>query len=73
MSGDVGSVMPNGAFKIIDRAKNIFKLAHGEYIAPEKIENIFIKSPWVAQVWIHGDSIQSTCVSVIVPEEPAVK
>jgi len=26
-SGDVGMVLPNGAVKIIDRAKNIFKLS----------------------------------------------
>lgn len=44
----MAELRPNGAVKIVDRAKNIFKLAQGEYIAPEQMENIFVKSEYVA-------------------------
>lgn len=50
--------LQNGTLKIVDRKKHIFKLAQGEYIAPEKIENIYMRSDAVAQVFVHGDSLQ---------------
>ncbi|XP_070802385.1 long-chain-fatty-acid--CoA ligase 5 [Pituophis catenifer annectens] len=68
-TGDIGKWMPNNVLKIIDRKKNIFKLSQGEYIAPEKIENVYIRSSSVAQVFVHGDSLQSFLVGIVVPDE----
>nr|AND95617.1 Long-chain acyl-CoA synthetase [Chromera velia] len=72
-TGDVVKIHPNGAFQIIDRAKNIFKLAQGEYIAPEKIENVYIQAPSAAQAFVHGTSTERYLVGVIVPSEDGVK
>ncbi|XP_017294320.1 long-chain-fatty-acid--CoA ligase 5 [Kryptolebias marmoratus] len=67
-TGDIGKWLPSGVLKIVDRKKNIFKLAQGEYIAPEKIENVYVRSGPVAQVFVHGDSLQSSLVAVVVPD-----
>ena len=48
-------------------------MSQGEYIAPEKIESIYIKSQYVAQVFVHGDSIKSCVIGVIVPDEEFIK
>ncbi|NXN83361.1 ACSL5 ligase, partial [Bombycilla garrulus] len=67
-TGDIGKWLPNGTLKIIDRKKNIFKLAQGEYIAPEKIENVYIESAPVAQVFVHGESLRSFLIGIVVPD-----
>lgn len=72
-SGDVGRLMPNGAIKVVDRAKNIFKLSQGEYIAPEKLENIYVQSPFVAQAWIYGDSLRDHIIGFFVVDPENTK
>ncbi|OWZ23793.1 Long-chain-fatty-acid-CoA ligase [Phytophthora megakarya] len=72
-TGDIGLWSPLGQLRIIDRKKNIFKLSQGEYVAPEKIENVLITCPSIAQVFVAGDSLHSHVVGIIVPDEPAIR
>lgn len=68
-TGDIGKWQDNGCLKVIDRRKHIFKLSQGEYIAPEKLENIFIRSLFVAQIFVHGESLKSCLVAVVIPDQ----
>ncbi|XP_025107943.1 LOW QUALITY PROTEIN: long-chain-fatty-acid--CoA ligase 5-like [Pomacea canaliculata] len=72
-TGDIGTWLPNGTLKVIDRRKNIFKLAQGEYVAAERIENVYQKSQFVAQVFVEGDSLKPCLMAVVVPDEEVVK
>ncbi|MFH4975008.1 hypothetical protein AB6A40_001717 [Gnathostoma spinigerum] len=68
-TGDIGKWTENGVLQIIDRVKNIFKLSQGEYIAPEKVENVYMQSRLVSQVFLHGESLKTCTIAVVVPEE----
>jgi len=71
-TGDVGQWNLDGSLTIVDRKKNIFKLAQGEYIAVESVEGVVAKSKFVMQCWVYGNSFENSLVAVIVPDKDAV-
>ncbi|KNC50594.1 thioester reductase domain-containing protein [Thecamonas trahens ATCC 50062] len=66
-TGDVGVMEADGQVRIIDRAKNVFKLANAEFCAPEGIENTLLASPLIDQLFVYGDPQRTFLVAVIVP------
>ena len=64
-TGDIASIDELGRVQIIDRRKNVLKLAQGEYCSPERIENVYLAAcNYLAQAFVHGDSVQTFLVAM---------
>ncbi|KAL4938676.1 hypothetical protein BDV06DRAFT_200432 [Aspergillus oleicola] len=64
-TGDVAKIDDKGRIVIIDRRKNVLKLAQGEYISPERLEGIIASElGYLAQSYVHGDSVQTFLVGI---------
>ncbi|KAH7320920.1 hypothetical protein B0I35DRAFT_407944 [Stachybotrys elegans] len=64
-TGDIAEVDSMGRFKIVDRKKNVLKLSQGEYISPERIENVFmVNTNLINAAYVHGEAKESSLVGV---------
>ncbi|WP_171046599.1 thioester reductase domain-containing protein [Pseudarthrobacter sp. NamE5] len=69
-TGDIAAVDPEGRVRIIDRKNAIIKLSQGEFVALPSLEARYAAgSDVVRQVFLYGESDQSSIVGVVVPSE----
>jgi long-chain acyl-CoA synthetase len=70
MTGDIGRVN-DAIFEIIGRRKDIFKTSLGEYIIPEKIENIY-KGGIIEDILITGRPYGDYIVGIVVCKDNSI-
>jgi len=72
-TGDIGMINPNGSLSVIDKKKSMFKLAQGEYVAGDKVEEAYKKNDLVKEMFIYGDSSKSYLVTVVIPDKDKIE
>ncbi|KAJ7574878.1 hypothetical protein C8J56DRAFT_1017249 [Mycena floridula] len=68
-TGDVGQWNPDGTLSLIDRIKNLIKLAGGEYIALERLESVYKACNFVSNICVHASADATQPMAIIIPHE----
>nr|XP_027203699.1 long-chain-fatty-acid--CoA ligase 4-like [Dermatophagoides pteronyssinus] len=66
-TGDIAEIHPDGTFKIIDRKKDLVKLANGEYFSLGKIESILKNCSYIDNICVFGNALANYLVALIIP------
>ncbi|KAI1725442.1 AMP-binding enzyme domain-containing protein [Ditylenchus destructor] len=68
-TGDIGEFRADGSLCIIDRKKDLIKLAHGEYISLGRVETTLLTNPNVDNICVYGNSQRDFLVALVVPNQ----
>ncbi len=73
-TGDIVEQRGPGELALIDRRKNVLKLAQGEFVSVSRLEERYVAgSPFIRQIFIHGSGLWAYLLAVVVPEGTADK
>jgi len=72
-TGDIGEWKEDGTLAIIDRKKNLVKIANGEYIPLEKLESRYSRSQLIDHICIFPDKKSSFLIAVVSPNKSCLK
>lgn len=72
-TGDIALKNKDGTYSIIDRIKNLVKLANGEYIALEKLESIYATNEYAQRVCLYADSNRVFVICIMQPNLNVLK
>jgi len=65
-TGDICALRRQGKYDIVDRKKSVFKLAHGKFVAPQRLEQLYETAPLIEQCWVTAEPWAEFTVAVIV-------
>jgi long-chain acyl-CoA synthetase len=65
-TGDIGVLDADGYLKITDRKKDIIVLANGKNVAPQPIEGVLKRSPFISEIVLIGEK-QSVVTALVIP------
>ena len=68
-TGDIGQLDSEGYLQITDRKKDLIITSGGKNIAPQHVENLLKRSPYISQALVHGDKRKYLCCLLTLNEE----
>lgn len=68
-TGDIGEFREDGSLRIIDRKKDLIKLANGEYISLGKVESTLLTNSLIDNICVVGTLHRDYLIALVVPNE----
>lgn len=72
-TGDIGEFRGDGSLCIIDRKKDLIKLAHGEYISLGRVETSLLTNQHIDNICVYGNSHYDYLIALVVPNQKNIE